>query len=305
MNVSELNARFGAPGRIVFRDGLAGFPCAVLANRYGTAEVSLMGGNVMSYRPTGIGEVLYRPSKDITTYADGASVYGGIPVCWPQFGRRMTRALPGHGFARSRLFEVRGTEYSEEKTEITLGLRSDAETLKIWPYEFDLEFKVIVSMKLNLQLTTKNVGKRAFEFSAGFHPYFRVMDLNHVIVKGLDGLSYIDGRMPEPALTKYSGDFKFNPAPDHVFTMPLAPKHELAVIDEKLGRAIAIVSSGNTRTVCWNCGEKCEPGDMDKGDWVKYVCVEPVTNWPTGDMLEPGAKHELLVAVQASLNRGR
>ncbi len=301
MNIAELNARFGAPGRIVFKDGLSGFPNVILANRYGNAELALMGGNVLSYRPTGIGETLFRPSIDLATYPDGSSLHGGIPVCWPMFGGRMTKKLPGHGFARKFGWEVRSTEYSEEKTEIVIGLKSNAETMKIWPYEFDLELKVIVSMKLNLQLTSKNIGKKAFEFSAGFHPYFRVMDRDRVSVKGLDGITFVDGRMPEPADTVNVGDFKFNPSPDHIFSMPGAPKHELALIDEKLGRAIAIVSSGNTKTVCWNCGEGGESGDLVKGDWQKFVCIEPVTNWPSGDMLEPGAKHELLVAIQASL----
>ena len=43
MGIDELNAKFGAPGRIVFRRGFAGYPCAVLANRYGTAEIALLG----------------------------------------------------------------------------------------------------------------------------------------------------------------------------------------------------------------------------------------------------------------------
>ena len=62
MNIDQLNSRYGAPGRIVFRPGHCGYPNVVLANKYGTAEVALLGANVLSYRPTGHAEVIFRPS---------------------------------------------------------------------------------------------------------------------------------------------------------------------------------------------------------------------------------------------------
>ena len=37
MTVEQLNARYGAPGRIVFREGFAGYPDVVIANKYGAA----------------------------------------------------------------------------------------------------------------------------------------------------------------------------------------------------------------------------------------------------------------------------
>ena len=85
MTVAQLNSRYGAPGRIVFRAGFAGYPEVVLANKYGTAEIALLGANVLSYRPTGHSPVLFRPAK--RDYNRGESVHGGLPVCWPQFGR--------------------------------------------------------------------------------------------------------------------------------------------------------------------------------------------------------------------------
>ena len=69
MTVNELNARYGAPGRIVFRDGFAGYPNVVLANKYGSAEIALLGANVLSYRPTGQSEVLFRPEPGLPTTA--------------------------------------------------------------------------------------------------------------------------------------------------------------------------------------------------------------------------------------------
>lgn len=299
MTAQELNSRFGAPGRIVFRDGFAGYPEAVIASKYGSAEVALLGANVLSYRPTGHSPVIFRPQK--RDYNRGDSFHGGIPVCWPQFGNRANKDLPQHGFARLMVFEVRGSEYSEEMTELTLGLKSDAETMKLWPHAFDLEFKVSVSMKLNLKLTTRNTGNEPFDFSCGFHPYFLVRERDGVTVRGLDGCSFVDGRDPELKEFVQGGDLKVDFAPDHIFTLPPAPKHEFAVVDSGLRRAIALVSSGNTKTVLWNVGEGGSLPDFAADDWRKYVCVEPVSGWPGAAPLAPGETHELMAAIQATL----
>lgn len=298
-SVDELNARFGAPGRIVFRTGFAGYPTAVLANQYGTAEVALLGGNVLSYRPTGHAPVVFRPAKKDGEYNRGDKFHGGVPVCWPQFGNRFSKELPQHGFASKMVFEVRGTEYSEEKTELTLGLRSNEETRKMWPHDFDLELKVSVTMKLNLTLKTRNTGAEPLEFSCGFHPYLVLRDRDAATVRGIDGLECILAER-DGDLGIRSGDMKLDHAPDDVFVLPDAPKHEFAVIDSSLRRAIAVVSTGNTRQVVWNCGVN-PPCDMGPDDWRKFVCVEPVSDWPGGRTLAPGEEHVLAVAIQSAM----
>lgn len=301
MTVAELNSRFGAPGRIVFREGFAGYPNVVIASQYGTAEIALLGGNVLSYRPTGHGPVVFRPAK--RDYNRGESFHGGIPVCWPQFGNKAFKDVPQHGFARFLVFDVRATEYSEEKAEITLGLKSDDETRKLWPHDFDLELKISVTMKLNLTLKTVNTGSKPFDFSCGFHPYFVVRNRNDVVLKGLDGASYVDGTTSDLATGVQSGDIKVDFAPDHIFSLKASPKHEFAILDPGLKRAIAMVSSGNTKCVVWNCGESAKLSDFEPEDWKKYVCVEPVSEWPGAQTLEPGATHELMVAIQAHLEQ--
>ena len=299
MTIDQLNSKFGAPGRIVFHEGFAGYPNVVIANKYGSAEIALLGANVLSYRPTGQSEVLFRPAKREYNRAD--KVHCGIPVCWPQFGNRFSKELPQHGFARMLVFEVRGTEYSEDKTEVVLGLRSDAETKKLWNHDFDLEIKVSVSMKLNLSLTTANTGKEPFDFSCGFHPYFLVRDRNGVTVKGLDGCRYVDASGAEIREGVQSGDIPVTSGYDHIFSMAPAPKHEYALIDSGLRRAIAMVSSGNTKTIVWNPDTAYVVDDHTADDWKRFLCVEPVSDWPGGGTLAPGERHELLVAVQATL----
>lgn len=299
--VEQLNGRYGAPGRIVFRTGFAGYPNVVIANRYGTAEVSLLGANVLSYRPTGLGEVIFRPAKPDSEYNRGDKFHGGVPVCWPQFGNRFSKDLPQHGFASVMAFEVRGTEYSEDVTEITLGLKSDLVTKTLWPHEFDFEVKVSVSMKLNLSMTTKNAGDRPFDFSCGFHPYFRLRNRDDASLRGLDGCEFVDAAAPVETRGTQSGDFRLDHAPDHVFWLKQSPRHAFAVLDPGSKRAIAIASSGNDRLVVWNSGNS-RVVDLAEDDWRRYVCVEPVSDWPGGRTLAPGESHVLSVAIQAHLD---
>ena len=76
---------------------------------------------------------------------------------------------------------------------------------------------------------------------------------------------------------------------------------ETALLDAGLRRAIALVSSGNAKAVVWNPDTAAVVADHGPDDWRRFVCVEPVSEWPGGATLEPGAKHELLVAIQATL----
>ena len=223
MTIDEMNTRYGAPGRIVFRKGHCGYPEVAIANKYGSAEIALLGANVLSYRPTGHSPVIFRPSR--RDYNRGESIHGGIPVCWPQFGRLAIPGMSAHGFARIMPFSVRGTQYSEDMTEVTLALVSSPETRELWPHDFDLEVKVSVSMKLNLAMTTKNTGSEPFEFTGGFHPYFLVRERDAVSVRGLSGCDYVYAvDMTDHTL---AGDLAMDKAADHVFKMPPVLKHEI------------------------------------------------------------------------------
>ena len=83
--------------------------------------------------------------------------------------------------------------------------------------------------------------------------------------------------------------------------MPAVARQEVALVDNMLKRAIAVVSSGNRNTVVWNPGEGNETPDMAAGDWRRFVCVEPVGDWPGGRTLEPGASDEFVAAIQSNM----
>ncbi len=297
MTTEQLNQRYGAPGRIVFRQGHCGYPNVVLANKYGSAEVALLGANVLSYRPTGHSEVIFRPAK--RDYNRGESFHGGIPVCFPQFGKRFSKELAQHGFARIMPFSVKSTEYSDEMTEVVLSLKSDDPTRSLWPHDFEVTYRISVSMKLNLTLTVENTGDADFAFSCGLHPYLAVMERDRAVVKGLDGCAYFDGDAGVDG--SQQGDFAMTGPKDHIFSLPQSPRHEFALIDSALRRAVALASSGNDRLVVWNPGSKNVLSDFEPDDWRRFTCVEPVSDWPGGRTLAAGAKYVLMAAIQSTM----
>lgn len=298
-DIDELNRKFGIPGKIAFRTGHGGYPEAVLANKYGSAEIAFLGGVVLSYHPTGQLPVIFRPAR--REYARGDKIHGGIPLCWPQFGKGVFEGMAQHGFAYMMVFDVEGTKCSEESCEITFVLRSDDDTKSLWPHDFELRFTVILSMKLNLELTTINTGKERFHFTDAFHPYFLIRDPAEISVKGVDGCAYWDGNADTTGV--WQGDFKIDQHCDHVITLKESPKHEAAILDPGLKRAIAIASANHGVFTIWNPGDPkkfYQMPDQADDDFRHFVCVEPCTGFvkPVVE-LAPGERHSLVCAIQS------
>ena len=294
-DIATLNTRHGAPGRIVFRPSPTGRPFVALANKYGSAEVSLYGAHVTSYRPTGNLPVLFM--SKLTDFRPGTAIRGGIPVCWPWFGSCGAPGSAKHGFARVSAWSVKGTEYSEEETAITLALSDTEATRAAWPHPFSLELRISLAMKLTLVLSTVNTGTEPFSITEGFHPYFLVKDRNAATLRGVDGCPCVDARdMREFVQT---GDLALDAETDHVFTVS---RREYALLDPGLRRAIAVASRGNSKLVVWNPGPVAEGAvpNLAPDDWRGFVCVEPATLFRDAAIeIAPGGRHELWMAVQS------
>lgn len=298
-----LNRRFGAPGRIVFRPSRHDAPIVVLANQYGSAEIALLGAQTISYRPTGNFPVLYMPHAYDEKPA-GLEIHGGIPVCWPWFARNGPAGSKMHGVARYARWSVLASEYSEDISEITLVLKSDDETHRAWPHDFELELKISVSMKLTLSLRATNTGKDPFFVTEGFHPYFLVRERDSAEVLGVDGCEFVDTRAPEKGRRMWTGGYEVKACGSKIFDVS---KHEYVLMDHGLDRAIAVVAHGNKRLVVWNPGEESADRVVDFGvdGWRKFVCMEPCsTPAEAGHELAPGQSHELMMAVQSVPNDG-
>lgn len=105
---------------------------------------------------------------------------GQSPVLFPTVGalkneqyifEGKTYEMPRHGFARRRVFEIKNSS----ETEVIFELKSDGESLKIYPFEFSLEIKyTLIENKLTVSYRVKNLSDKEMYFSLGAHPGFAI-----------------------------------------------------------------------------------------------------------------------------------
>lgn len=75
-----------------------------------------------------------------------------------------------HGFARTSLFEV----IEQEPTAVTMLLRSNEESLAIYPFAFALEASLrLEGTTIKRKVVVKNYGKEPLPFALGFHQAFK------------------------------------------------------------------------------------------------------------------------------------
>lgn len=79
--------------------------------------------------------------------------------------------LPRHGFARDRVFEVE----SQTDETITFLLQSDADSLKVYPFDFEFRIKYeTTDNQLSASYIVNNSSNNDMYFSVGGHPAFAV-----------------------------------------------------------------------------------------------------------------------------------
>ena len=104
-----------------------------MTNMCGVVSVDTHGARVVSYVPEGGDEIFFVSEKGT----------GGMPLCWPWFaGNGPGKDSRRHGIARYKDFEVVGTERIGNDSTLTLRLKSDDETRKLFPHDFTLTVKV-------------------------------------------------------------------------------------------------------------------------------------------------------------------
>lgn len=286
----------------------AGSSLITLQTDRSSAIVSLDGARVVSFK-TGGEEVLWSPKS--WRYGGKEWAHGGIPVCWPWFGRSGPDTNVIHGFAWQHKFTVRNRKAVSGRSELVLGLTSETAKCDKWPYDFDLEYSIVLTDTLRLSLKTKNTGSKPFVLTTGLHPYFFIGDRDRTVVTGTDGLKYCDSRVTRDLASVWKGDLKLISSFDHVFVEPPG-KFLHRIIDPLLDRTVTISASGAPRLVVWNPGVEEEafgsppPGALAVGDWRHLVCVEPAVLWKDAAIeLKPGAVHELTAEISLGKGTGR
>ena len=234
---------------------VAALSILVLSNAFGRVEVSTMGAQVLSYVPSGRDDVLFMPAD--RDFSRNREMHGGIPICWPWFGRFGEPGSRMHGLARYCRWRVAGMTNGTDVSRLVLTLDSSEETREKWPHDFHLKYDVVLADRLTLTLDAKNTGSGPFDATLGFHPYFRVRNPPDVTVRGLKeplrAYPGIDGGHE----TESGGTYSFDAGDDRI---------EISAKCEK-------------KLVVWNPGPDWKDWTPDcnltVNDWRQFLCVEP------------------------------
>jgi glucose-6-phosphate 1-epimerase len=226
------------------------------------AALSLQGAQLLRWQPHGEKPVIWLSDK--TLFKKGKAIRGGVPICWPWFGKVMQ---PSHGFARNSLWQL--TAYSEDQDGVllTLTLTDSDETIKLWPYKFTL----IARYKLAKQCEIELEAFGDFLATAALHSYFEIGDIEHITVSGL-GEHYHD-KVSDEIIHSPAASLTFSDETDRVYT---SPRSVNLIHDKRHHRVIEITHHSYSDVVVWNPFKSASAtmSDMSSQGYKTMVCVE-------------------------------
>lgn len=244
-------------------------------NRFATAKITNHGASVLSYVPKQgpSAEIDLLWVSDQAVFDGSKPVRGGIPVCWPWFGKAEDPELPAHGFVRNRVWQVEQVSNLENGvTEVVLSTHSDDASLAIWPHAFDLTLRVEIGEKLTMTLISHNPNAYDISITEAFHSYFNVADCREVEVVGLEGSRVLDKLTDADAFIQ-QGPVRIHPPIDNVY---LEQAGEVSFADVSRNRRILVEKNNGRSTVVWNPGAEGVRAfqDIDDNAWQGMLCVE-------------------------------
>lgn len=239
----------------------------VLSNEQGRVDVALTGARITSWRDACGRERLFMPEQPLSGGAEWS--HGGIPLCWPWFGRKDGVI---HGFIRNKRFSV----VRRTADELLLRYSLESKEEPSFPYKADIDVEIQLKDGLSVVLRTRNTGDKPFDFTCGIHPYFAVSDYGKLSFDGIEKDSFacvhgMDKAFPRPS----NGSYRMT--------------------DEGLRQMLSLHSSGNSHIILWSpgtvepCNRNLRPEDMTK--FVGYGPAHTKAAQPLA--LSPGVTHEI------------
>lgn len=266
------------------------FPILKIRTSLCSADISLYGGHVLSWAPQGQKPVIFMSPQAV--FKQGKALRGGIPLCWPWFGKHPQAAdQPSHGVARISTWQLARQEESEDGTvHVMLTLPPENALLPSGA------LVVEAGRSLKLNLITLDV-MQPLQFSAAMHTYFAVSDYEKIAVTGLEEaefVEYADDASPhseDPLIPTGHIDRIYYPVPD---------TQEITIHDPAWQRSIRLVRSGSGSVVVWNPGEKLAAGMGDLGAEASrgFLAVETAVVPAEGITLRCGETHELAMSIE-------
>ncbi len=257
-----------------------------LRNSVAECQISLWGGNLLSYHPRGEEHDIFWLGE-LNKFDNIQAIRGGIPVCWPRFAEEeLNNHLPRHGFARLSMWTLQNVSVDDTQIEAELSLTPEAQ------YNLNLSAKVLIKItdKLTYTLETTNNGNTSFAFSEALHAYFNVSNVEDIEIKGLAGHRYKNSLTGNMAVQ--DNNLKIAGEVDRIFWEQTEP---LEIIDKGYNRVIKIEKSGSNTTVVWNPNK--DLAEMSPNQYKQFVCVEPSNVGESHVCLQPHHTHQLTTTI--------
>ncbi len=285
MTDQQLNERFGIDGRVAFEPGPGGLILARLTAAGASAAVYLHGAHVAAYAPAGQRPVLFM--SGCSRFADGQPIRGGVPVCFPWFGKRADDPdAPQHGLARLRRWDVVATRELDDGTvRIELATQVDP---------FAVVHRVELGAALTMSLIVRNASAGEASYTAALHSYFAVSDIRQVEVTGLEHAAY---RQFGAEHRQGEAPIRFEGETDRLYTNTPAT---CVLHDAGWARRIVVSKEGSRSTVVWNPWVDKARALPDFGDdeWPRMLCIETANIAENAVTLGAGAEHTMAARVE-------
>ncbi|WP_318451180.1 D-hexose-6-phosphate mutarotase [Photobacterium leiognathi] len=252
------------------------------------AGISLHGGHLIWFKPASEKDIIWLSEN--AEFDTQKAIRGGIPVCWPWFGKAGT---PSHGFARTSQWTLQEHRENENGVIVSLQLEDNEETRALWPYKFNNVLTFEIGTELKVSLTSTNTDSQPWSYGGALHTYFDIADINNIEITGM-GSTYLDSTQQGKACE--GGDvLTFTSETDRVYTQPEAT---ITINDKNNERNILVTNEGHNAAVIWNPWQELSisMGDMADNSFETMVCVESTIHQPSIE-LAPGQSHTLATTV--------
>ncbi len=258
------------------------------------ANICLQGAQLTCFKHIEYGNLLWLSPE--AQYKNGASVRGGIPICWPWFGavkfnpeavKNPIHSNNAHGFARQLPWSLQEVKESVHGVELTLQLRHNKDTLKIWPFEFELTCQFKLYNNIEVLLHSKNLSTNAMAISQALHTYIPTENISDTKVLGAKNGQYIDA-LDEWQLKKQKGSIKFNQEVDRIYLGD--NQYRILTPNKHL-----ILNSNSQSSIVWNPWIKKSQrlSQFPQNGYKHMLCIESANVLSDHLKLNQGETHTL------------
>jgi len=275
----ELSTSFAIPDRLGFALHPSGLVVGHAACQQGQGSFFLHGAHITHFQPARASHPLLFMSKE-SLFANDKAIRGGIPICFPWFGRSANPGEPAHGWARLANWQVASSNATDDSVTVVM---------ETFQSPFHLRYFIRFGSDLTAEFTATNRSDRELTCEVALHTYFAIGDIDAVSVHGaLEGLPYLDqltGQM-HPAAHQA---IRFTEETDRVYQ---GVARTILLVDDAWKRTIEITSEGSRSTVVWNpwIAKSQRMADFGDEEYRSMVCIETANAKDCRIVLAPEGK---------------